>query len=70
MENEDVINALKEESAAVEAKVKTIREMRGTEEFNNLPIKQQGLLMMQLNAMELYADILNLRIDDLGLNIE
>lgn len=69
MEQEIAI-ALKAESADLEAKISALREMRGTTEFNELPIKQQGLMMMQLNAMELYADILNLRIDELGLNIE
>ncbi|QVW55121.1 hypothetical protein pEaSNUABM29_00077 [Erwinia phage pEa_SNUABM_29] len=70
MSNEDVIASLKAESADLEVKIKSLREMRGTVEFNELPVKQQGLMMMQLNAMELYADILNLRVDDLGLNIE
>lgn len=76
MENEnqgvhaDLIASIKAESAELETKIAALREMKGSFEFNELPVKQQGLLMMQLNAMELYADILNLRVDDLGLNIE
>ncbi|AXF51083.1 hypothetical protein MLDJOKPK_00080 [Salmonella phage SPAsTU] len=68
--NSDLIASIKAESAELETKITALREMKGSFEFNELPVKQQGLLMMQLNAMELYADILNLRIDDLSLNIE
>lgn len=65
MEPTEVLISVTAERDDLDAKVIDLSNYRNSAEFNDLSEKQQAYLLMQLNAMTLYLDILNLRIDDL-----
>lgn len=65
MEPTEVLTSVTAERDDLDVKVIDLSNYRNSAEFNDLSEKQQAYLLMQLNAMTLYLDILNLRIDDL-----
>ncbi|ANZ48383.1 hypothetical protein BIZ78_gp192 [Erwinia phage vB_EamM_Caitlin] len=65
MEHEAVVQSITVERDELEAKLNALLDFRNTGEFNDLPEKQQALLLMQINAQSLLVDILNMRLDEL-----
>ncbi|ANZ48655.1 hypothetical protein BIZ83_gp198 [Erwinia phage vB_EamM_ChrisDB] len=65
METNEVLASVTAERDDLDAKLIALSDYRNGSDFNALPEKQQALLLMQLNAMTLYLDVLNMRIDEM-----
>ena len=70
MENEAVMQSVSIERDDLDAKLVALSDFRNSSEFTDLSEKQQALLLMQINAQSLLVDILNMRLDEMGGNIE
>lgn len=70
MENEAVVQSVTAERDDLDAKLVALSDFRNTSEFTDLSEKQQALLLMQINAQSLLVDILNMRLDEMGGNVE
>ena len=65
MEQEAVVQSVTAERDDLEAKLIALTDFRNSAEFTNLSVKQQALLLMQINAQSLLVDILNMRLDEM-----
>ncbi|QVW28595.1 hypothetical protein pEaSNUABM8_00098 [Erwinia phage pEa_SNUABM_8] len=65
METNEVLASVSAERDDLDAKLNALSDYRNGSDFSALPAKQQALLLMQLNAMTLYLDVLNMRIDEM-----
>ncbi|QVW55871.1 hypothetical protein pEaSNUABM9_00290 [Erwinia phage pEa_SNUABM_9] len=65
METNEVLASVTAERDDLDTKLIALSDYRNSSDFSSLPAKQQALLLMQLNAMTLYLDVLNMRIDEM-----
>lgn len=60
---QDYQNRVIEEQVELSGKIYKLLEFMYNDEYSSLPAVEQGLLMVQLNAMEQYEKTLKRRID-------
>lgn len=61
----DLIDKLLKENAEVAVRMNRLDEFMHTDEYNRLSDKEQRLMIIQYNAMQVYADVLLQRIDEI-----
>lgn len=61
----EIIYKLLKENSEVASKMKRLDEFMYTDEYERLSDKEQRLLLIQYNAMQVYADVLLQRIDEI-----
>lgn len=61
----ELINKLLKENAEVAGRMNRLDEFMQTDEYNRLSDKEQRLMIIQYNAMQVYADVLLQRIDEI-----
>ncbi|MCD7138958.1 hypothetical protein LTY59_06950 [Limosilactobacillus balticus] len=61
----ELINKLLKENAEVAGKMNRLDKFMHTEEYDQLSDKEQRLMIIQYNAMQVYADVLLQRIDEI-----
>lgn len=61
----DLIYKLLKENAEVAGRMNRLDEFMHTDEYNRLSDKEQRLMIIQYNAMQVYADVLLQRIDEI-----
>jgi len=60
-----LIKKILKENAEVAGKMNRLDEFMHTDEYNRLSDKEQRLMIIQYNAMQVYADVLLQRIDEI-----
>jgi len=63
--NIELANKLSKENAEVAGRMNRLDEFMHTDEYNRLSSKEQRLMIIQYNAMQVYADVLLQRIDEI-----
>ncbi|MBB1080223.1 hypothetical protein H5S09_02770 [Limosilactobacillus sp. STM2_1] len=63
--NFELANKLSKENAEIAGRINRLDEFMDTEEYRHLSDKEQRLMLIQYNAMQVYADVLLQRIDEL-----
>ena len=61
----DLIDKLLKENAEVAGRMDRLDKFMYTEEYNRLSDKERRLMLIQYNAMQVYADVLLQRIDEI-----
>lgn len=61
----ELINKLLKENAEVAGRMNRLDKFMDTEEYRHLSDKEQRLMIIQYNAMQVYADVLLQRIDEI-----
>lgn len=61
----ELINKLLKENAEVACRMNRLDKFMHTEEYDLLGDKEQRLMIIQYNAMQVYADVLLQRIDEI-----
>ncbi len=61
----DLIDKLLKENAEVAGRMNRLDKFMYTEEYDQLSDKEQRLMIIQYNAMQVYADVLLQRIDEI-----
>lgn len=61
----ELINKLLKENVEVAGRMNRLDKFMHTEEYNRLSDKEQRLMIIQYNAMQVYADVLLQRIDEI-----
>lgn len=61
----DLIYKLLKENAEVAGRMNRLDKFMDTDEYNRLSDKEQRLMIIQYNAMQVYADVLLQRIDEI-----
>ena len=61
----ELIKKILKENAEVADKMNRLDEFMHTDEYNRLSTKEQRLMIIQYNAMQVYADVLLQRIDEI-----
>ncbi|WP_225437720.1 crAss001_48 related protein [Limosilactobacillus reuteri] len=61
----DLIDKLIKENAEVAGRMNRLDEFMHTDEYNRLSDKEQRLMIIQYNAMQVYANVLLQRIDEI-----
>lgn len=70
MDQEAVVQSVTKERDDLEETLINLTNFRNSSEFSELSEKQQGLLLMQINAQSLLVDILSMRLDEMGADVE
>ena len=60
-----LINELLKENAEVEGKISRLQDFMETEKYSRLDRKEQRLMIIQYNVMQVYTDVLWQRIDEI-----
>ena len=60
-----LINKLLKENAEVAGRMNRLDKFMHTEKYDRLSDKEQRLMIIQYNAMQVYADVLLQRIDEI-----
>lgn len=63
--NLELANKLSKENAEIAGRMNRLDEFMHTDEYNRLSDKEQRLMFIQYNAMQVYADVLLQRIDEI-----
>ncbi|WP_225437003.1 crAss001_48 related protein [Limosilactobacillus reuteri] len=61
----ELINKLLKENAEVAGRMNRLDKFMDAEEYRHLSDKEQRLMIIQYNAMQVYADVLLQRIDEI-----
>ena len=61
----ELINKLLKENAEVEGKISRLQDFMETEKYSRLDRKEQRLIIIQYNAMQVYDGVLWQRIDEI-----
>ncbi len=61
----DLIDKLLKENAEVAGRMNRLDKFMYTEEYDQLSDKERRLMVIQYNAMQVYADVLLQRIDEI-----
>ncbi|WP_225430995.1 crAss001_48 related protein [Limosilactobacillus reuteri] len=61
----ELINKLLKENVEVAGRMNRLDKFMDTEEYRHLSDKEQRLMIIQYNAMQVYADVLLQRIDEI-----
>lgn len=61
----ELINELLKEITEVEGKISRLQDFMKTEKYSRLDRKEQRLMIIQYNAMQVYNDVLWQRIDEI-----
>ena len=61
----ELIKKILKENAEVAGRMNQLDEFMHTDEYNQLSDKEQRLMIIQYNAMQVYADVLLQRIDEI-----
>ncbi|WP_231127655.1 crAss001_48 related protein [Limosilactobacillus reuteri] len=61
----ELIKKILKENAEVAGRMNRLDEFMHTDEYNQLSDKEQRLMIIQYNAMQVYADVLLQRIDEI-----
>lgn len=61
----ELIKKLLKENAEVAGKMSRLQDFMKTKDYNRLSDKEQRLMIIQYNAMQVYADVLLQRIDEI-----
>ena len=63
--NIELANKLSKENAEIAGRMNRLDKFMHTEEYDQLSDKEQRLMIIQYNAMQVYADVLLQRIDEI-----
>lgn len=63
--NIELANKLSKENAEVAGRMSRLQDFMKTKDYDRLSAKEQRLMIIQYNAMQVYADVLLQRIDEI-----
>ena len=61
----ELIKKILKENAEVAGKMSRLQDFMKTKDYDQLSAKEQRLMIIQYNAMQVYADVLLQRIDEI-----